>query len=62
LPIKVDLKVVEAPPAVKGDTAKGGTKQVKLETGVTINAPLFVNEGDILRINTTTEEYTERAN
>lgn len=60
LPIKVELKVVEAPPAVKGDTAKGGSKQVKLETGATINAPLFVNEGDILRINTETGEYTER--
>ena len=47
LPIKVELKVVEAPPAVKGDTAKGGTKQVKLETGATINAPLFINEATI---------------
>lgn len=60
MPIKVDLKVVEAPPAVKGDTAKGGNKQVKLETGAYINAPLFVNEGDVLRINTETGEYTER--
>lgn len=61
LPIKVDLKVVEAPPAVKGDTAKGGTKQVVLETGATINAPLFVADGDVLRINTETGEYVERA-
>jgi elongation factor P len=60
LPIKVELKVVEAPPAVKGDTAKGGTKQIKLETGATINAPLFINEGEIIRINTTTGEYAER--
>ncbi|OHA27328.1 MAG: hypothetical protein A3C06_00555 [Candidatus Taylorbacteria bacterium RIFCSPHIGHO2_02_FULL_46_13] len=61
LPIKVDLKVVEAPPAVKGDTVKGGSKQVKLETGATINAPLFINEGEVIRINTTTGDYVERA-
>ena len=60
LPIKVELKVVEAPPAVKGDTAKGGSKQIKLETGATINAPLFVNEGEIIRVNTETGEYVER--
>lgn len=62
LPVKVDLKVVEAPPAVKGDTAKGGTKQVKLETGAFINAPLFINEGEMIRINTETGEYVERVN
>ncbi len=60
LPIKMDLKVTEAPPAVKGNTAQGGTKQVTLETGAVINAPLFINEGDILRINTETGEYVER--
>ncbi len=60
LPIKVDLKVTEAHPAVKGDTAKGGTKQVTLETGAVISAPMFVKEGDILRINTDTGEYTDR--
>ncbi|MCC7004578.1 elongation factor P [Candidatus Nomurabacteria bacterium] len=62
LPIKVELKVVEAPDAVKGDTAKGGNKQIKLETGAVINAPMFVKEGDIVRINTETGEYTERVN
>ena len=62
LPIKVELKVVEAPPAVKGDTAKGGSKQAKLETGATINVPLFINEGEIIRVNTETEEYVERVN
>jgi len=62
LPVKVELKVVEAPPAVKGDTAKGGTKQAKLETGATINVPLFINEGEIIRINTETGEYVERIN
>lgn len=60
LPIKVDLKVVEAPPAIKGNTAQGGNKVVKVETGATVNAPLFVNEGDIIRINTQNGEYVER--
>ncbi|MDO8648152.1 MAG: elongation factor P [Candidatus Peregrinibacteria bacterium] len=61
LPIKVDLKVTEAPPAVRGDTSKGGSKQIVLETGATINAPLFINEGEIVRINTETGDYVERA-
>ena len=60
LPIKVELKVIEAPPSVKGDTVTGGTKQITLETGAVINAPLFVNEGDVIRVNTETEEYGER--
>jgi elongation factor P len=60
LPVKVELKVVEAPPSTKGNTAQGGTKQVKLETGAYINAPLFVKEGDVLRINTETKQYVER--
>lgn len=61
IPIKMDLRVVEAPPAVKGDTATGGSKQVKLESGATVSTPLFINEGDVIRINTETGEYTERA-
>lgn len=60
IPVKIDLKVKEAPPAVKGDTATGGNKQVVLESGATVNTPLFINEGDILRINTETGEYVER--
>lgn len=60
IPIKVELKVTDAPPAVKGDTAKGGNKYVTLETGAQITAPMFVNEGDIIRINTETGEYVER--
>lgn len=60
VPIKVELKVTEAHPAVKGNTAQGATKEVVLETGATLNVPLFINEGDILRINTETSEYTER--
>lgn len=61
LPVKMDFKVIEAPPAIKGNTAQGGVKQVKIETGATINAPLFINEGDTIRINTETGEYVERA-
>ncbi|MDD5589924.1 MAG: elongation factor P [Candidatus Portnoybacteria bacterium] len=60
LPIKMDFKVIEAPPGIKGDTAQGGTKAVKIETGATINAPLFIEAGDIIRINTQTGLYTER--
>ncbi|OGG44685.1 hypothetical protein A2841_00820 [Candidatus Kaiserbacteria bacterium RIFCSPHIGHO2_01_FULL_48_10] len=60
LPIKMELKVTEAPPAVKGNTVQGGTKIVTLETGATVNAPMFINEGDIIRVNTTTGEYVER--
>lgn len=60
MPIKVELLVKEAPPAVRGNTAQGGTKQIVLETGATVNAPLFVNEGDLVRINTETGDYVER--
>ena len=60
LPIKVDLKVTEAPPSIKGDTATGGNKLVTLETGATTLTPLFINVGDIIRINTGTGEYAER--
>ncbi len=59
-PITVELKVTEAPPNVKGDSATSGGKVVTLETGATINAPLFVNIGDVIRINTETGEYRER--
>ena len=62
IPIKMDLLVTEAPPAVKGDTATGGNKQVVLESGATVNTPLFINPGDVLRINTETGEYVERVN
>lgn len=60
LPIKVELKVTEAPPAVRGNTAQGASKTITLETGATINVPLFINEGDVIRINTDTGEYVER--
>lgn len=61
LPIKIKLKVTQAPPGVKGNSASNVTKQVTLETGGTINAPLFINEGDEIIVNTETEEYVERA-
>ncbi len=60
LPIKMDFKVTQAPPAIRGDTAQGGVKQVTLETGAIVNTPLFINEGDIVRINTQSGEYVER--
>jgi elongation factor P len=61
LPIKMEFKVKEAPPAVRGDTSKSGTKVITLENGTTINAPMFINEGDTIRLNTETGEYVERA-
>lgn len=60
LPIKMDLKVTDAPPAVKGDTAQGGSKLVELESGAKISVPLFINSGDVIRVNTETGEYAER--
>lgn len=60
IPIKMDLKVTEAEPAVRGNSAQGATKEVTLETGAKIQVPMFINEGDILRVNTETGEYTER--
>lgn len=60
-PIKVDLKIEETPPGEKGNTAQGGTKSATLETGAMIQVPLFVNTGDIIKINTETGEYVERA-
>lgn len=62
VPIKVELKVIEAAPAVKGNTVQGGLKQVIVETGLAVNAPMFINEGDIIRLNTITGEYVERVN
>ena len=60
LPIKMQFKVVEAPPSIKGNTAQGGNKAVKIETGAMIAAPLFVEEGDVIEVNTQTGEYTGR--
>lgn len=60
LPIKIDLKVVETPPQIKGATQSSGTKHAVLETGAKINVPMFINSGDVIRVNTQTGEYTER--
>jgi len=62
LPATVIQKVVETIPGVKGDTATGGTKPAKLESGLTVNVPLFIHEGDKVKVNTETGEYMERAN
>lgn len=62
IPPKVELKVVEAPPGVKGDTASNATKRVKLETGYEVAVPLFIKEGELVRINTESGEYVERVN
>ena len=59
-PIKVALTVSEAPPAVRGNTAQNATKQVTLETGATLTVPLFIQQGDIVRVNTETGTYVER--
>ncbi len=60
IPIKVDMTVTSAPPTIKGDTASGGTKQVTLASGVVVNTPLFINEDDVVRVNTETGNYVER--
>ncbi len=60
IPIKMDLKVKEAPPNVRGNTAQGGDKVVVLETGATITVPMFIESGDVIRVNTQTGEYVER--
>ncbi len=61
LPIKVQLKVTEAPPGVRGERSQAGTKQVTLETGAIISAPLFIETGDVIEVNTETGEYSRRA-
>lgn len=60
LPIKMEFKVTEAPPAVKGDTAQGGSKTAIIETGGKVIVPLFIQEGDAICINTETGDYVER--
>ena len=60
LPTAVDLQVVEAPMAIAGDTATGATKQVTVETGLKVSVPLFVREGDTIRVDTRTGEYLTR--
>jgi len=60
LPKQVELQVVETEPGVRGDTVSGGSKPAVLETGATIQVPLFINEGDVVKVDTRTGEYLER--
>ena len=60
VPVKMDLKVTDAPPGIQGDRSQGGAKAVTLETGAVVQTPLFINVGDVIRVNTETGEYDER--
>lgn len=60
LPIKMEFKIVEAPPNIKGNTAQGGTKIATIESGAQVSVPLFLEVGDIIRVNTQSGEYVER--
>jgi elongation factor P len=57
----MEFKVISSPPGVKGNSAGNVNKTVEIETGASVSAPLFINEGDIIKINTETGEYVERA-
>lgn len=61
LPMNVTLRVIETVPGIKGDTATGGSKPATLETGAVVQVPLFINENDIVRVDTRTGAYIERA-
>ena len=60
LPIFIELKVVDAEPGVRGDTASGGSKSAVVETGATIKVPLYLEVGEVIKIDTRTREYVER--
>ena len=61
IPAHVELEVVDTPPAEKGNTAQGGTKPATLETGVEIRVPLFINEGELIEVDTRDGSYLNRA-
>jgi len=61
LPPKMDFKVIEAPPGLKGDTATGGSKEVVIETGAKIKVPLFIKEGEMIKVNTEDGSYVSKA-
>jgi len=61
LPITVELKVIDTGPGFKGDTATAGTKPATLETGITIQVPIFINTGDVIKVDTRSSAYLERA-
>lgn len=60
-PIFIDMKIVSTEPGIRGDTSRAGTKPATTESGMTILVPLFINEGDVVRIDTRTKEYVSRA-
>ena len=60
IPFNVELKIVDTVPGVRGDTASGATKPAKVESGAMVNVPLFINEGDVIRVDTRTGNYLER--
>ncbi len=60
LPVFVELKVIETEPGVKGDTASGGTKPARLETGTVVNVPFFINNEDVVKVDSRTGDYVER--
>ena len=60
MPVTVDLDITETEPGVRGDTVSGATKPARLETGATVQVPLFVNQGDRIRVDTRTGSYVER--
>jgi elongation factor P len=62
IPLSVDLKVVDTGPGFKGNTVSAGTKPAKLETGITVQVPLFINNGDVIKVDTRTGNYLERKN
>jgi elongation factor P len=62
MPITIELEVTGSEPGFKGDTATGGTKPATLETGITIEVPLFINQGDIIKVDTRSGSYLERVN
>jgi elongation factor P len=61
IPKTMNLKVVETDPGVKGNTAQGGSKPAKLESGAVVNVPLFITEGEVIRVDTEEKKYLERA-
>lgn len=62
LPIFIDLEVTRTDPGLKGDTASGGSKPATLETGATVSVPLYISEGEVVRVDTRTKEFVERVN
>ena len=62
LPTFLELEITEAPPGVKGDTAQGGTKRITVETGLELDAPLYLERGETIKVDTRTDEFVERVN